>query len=225
MRVVVALGMLAVCAGASASAQDDGFVVPQPETGRPAAAAAPSPARSTGTTRRRAAEAPVADSLCQEMVRDWVDVRPVRDVPALEGRVPLDMQQAALRICATEQQAKPGDKRVTFAYARTLEVNGRNARAVQLYQQLAGARYLPAMTQLARAYYTGAGLPRNVIEACNRYVAAAKAGDKWALNPAADCAMLHTAVPDPRHACQYYRKAVASDTVQTLTLTEADYCP
>jgi len=224
---VLILGSLALCAAVPASAQDDGFIFPEPETARPAPAAAPAgdATRPASATRRRAAAAPAGGGLCEEMTKGWVDFRPLRDTPARDGRVALNMQQAALPICETANEAGTGGKRTTFVFARTLEVNGRNAQAVALYQQLADARYLPAMTQLARAYYLGAGLPRNVVEGCTRYVAAAKAGDKWALNPAADCAMLHTAVPDPRRACQFYRKAVASDTVQPTALTEADYCP
>ncbi len=223
MRAAIAVGMISLYAAMPVFAQDDGFVSPLPEAGRPAVAAPAAP--STNGARKRAQRAAAPVSPCEDMTKDWVDLRPVADFPALEGRVLIDLLQAALPICEAAQRDQPGNKRVTFVFARTLAIHGQNTRAAQLYRQLASARYVPAMTQLARAYYTGAGVPRDVVEACTRYVEAAKAGDAWAFNPAADCAILYSPVADQRRACQYFRKAQASDTAQTTTLTEADYCP
>ncbi|MFO1106669.1 MAG: hypothetical protein U1E34_11255 [Amaricoccus sp.] len=220
MRAVLIIGVwLALVAQPASDARAQGFVAPQPQATIPQPPAA-KPAPGSGRQRRAAAPA----SPCEQMTRDWVDHRPVIDDPAGAGLVAADQQGAAVAECQAEQARRPSDMRIAFIYARTLEVNGHSARALGLFQQLADAGYGPALTQTARAYYIGSGVPRDMFEACTRYIGAAKAGDAWAFNPAADCLSFQDFTHDPKLACRYFQKAQASGTFQSTDLTRGDYC-
>lgn len=158
------------------------------------------------------------------MTREWVDYRPVLDLPAMQGRMNPGEQATALSTCQSEQAARPNDLRLAFIFARTLEVNDRPTRSTALYRQLADAGYPPAMTQLARAYHLGNDVPADRTQACNLYVNAAQAGDAWAYNPAADCLSFQDFAHDPRLACRFFQRAQSSGTFQTTKLTREDYC-
>lgn len=233
MRIAGSGAVLLCCClavGTAAPAQDTLFVAPKPQGAAPAQSPrAQSAPRSQASRQERqprttAARAPAPTTQCEVMTKDWIDFRPVQDAPARDGRTTLEQQQAAVIECQAEQQRQPSNKRIAFVFARTLEVNGSTSRAAKLYQQLAASNYPPAMTQLAKAYFVGAGVPRDAVEACTRYVQAARAGDAWAYNIAADCLTRQTATPDTRQACRYYRQAVAAQTLQTTATSEADYC-
>lgn len=214
MRRLPTVVVCLVLAGAGAWAQ--GFVAPQPQTAPRAAA---KPAASSPARQRRA---PATE--CEQMTKDWADHRPIIDDPAGAGLVTPEQQGAAVAECQAEQARQPSSLRIAFLYARALEVNGHGTRAVGLFEQLANGGYTPALTQIARAYYLGNGVPRDMFEACSRYVDAAKAGDRWAFNGAADCLSFQDFTHDPRLACRYFQKAQASGTFQTTDLTRADYC-
>lgn len=215
-RLLVVAVCVLVMAGQGVSAQ--GFVAPQPETATPRASRPPQ-AASSPTRQRRA-----PTTVCEQMTKDWVDHRPIIDDPAGSGLVTPEQQGAAVAECQAEQARQPSNLRVAFIFARSLEVNGHGTRAVGLFQQLANGGYTPALTQLARAYYVGNGVPRDMFEACKRYVDAARSGDSWAYNGAADCLSFQDFTHDPKLACRYFQKAQASGTFQTSDLTRADYC-
>ena len=158
------------------------------------------------------------------MTKDWVDYRPVLDLPAAQGRVSADQQIASVSVCRAEQAARPNDKRIAFILARSFEVNNKGTQSTPLFRQLSDAGLPAATTQLARAYHYGIGVPPNPVQACDLYVKAAKAGDAWALNPAADCLSFQDYAHDPRQACRYFKSAQAKGTFQTMNLTQEDYC-
>jgi TPR repeat protein len=222
-RIVAVLLCLALVLPSPLPAQT--FVAPQPKAPR---AAAPPPAQGTARkpqgTRRQGAST-VANSQCAQMTSEWADYRPVLDSPSAQGRVTRDVQVAAVGVCEAEQAARPGDLRVAFLFARALEVNDRGSRATGLYRQLSDAGYAPATTQLARAYRLGSGVPADPVRACDLYVKAARAGDAWAFNPAADCLSFQDFTHDPKLACRFFQQAQRSGTFQTQSLTRADYCP
>jgi TPR repeat protein len=194
------------------------FVAPKPQV-------APRAATPGSSSARRQPRATAPSSLCEQMTREWVDHRPMLDFPALEGRISLQQQQSALGECEAEQRRRPADVRVAFIFARTLEVNNRGSRAAGLFRQLADAGYAPAKTQLARALQFGSGLAKDMVASCELYVDAAKAGDVWAYNPAANCLSFQDFTHDPRLACFFFQKAQSSDTFQSDNLSRTDYCP
>ena len=198
------------------------FVAPKPEAAAPRRATGAG--ASQGTQRSRPA-AQSSGSLCEQMTAGWVDYRPMYDdMPAAAGRVAYDRQLAAVSECATEQQRRPNDVRTAFAFARTLEVNGKGGRAAGLYRQLADAGYTPAKTQLARTLFFGNGVARDSYAACELYVDAANAGDTWAYNGAANCMSIWDYAHDAKLACRYFDKAQASGTFQTADMTRETYC-
>jgi TPR repeat protein len=217
-RKSAALVTCVMLAFASASAAQT-FVAPKPET------AAPRKATGGAAATQRSRPAATANSFCEQMTSGWVDYRPMySDTPAAAGRVGYDQQLAAMTECGAEQQRRPGDIRTAFIFARTLEVNGQGSRAAALYRQLAAAGYTQAKTQLARTLFFGNGVPRDSYAACDLYVDAAKAGDSWAYNGAANCLSFWDYTHDPRLACRYFDQAQRSGTFQTTNVTREDYC-
>lgn len=214
---VVVGGLLAMPIGAAGQT----FVAPKPEGASPRPQAT-APAAQPGRQQRRTPTTPA--SPCVDMTREWVDYRPLLDFPTLQGRINPGEQVTALTVCQAEQAARPNDLRLAFIYARTLEVNDRGTGSTALYRQLSNAGYAPATTQLARAYHLGNGVAANRTEACDLYVKAARAGDAWAFNPAADCLSFQDFAHDPRLACRFFQQAQASGTFQTTNLTREDYC-
>jgi TPR repeat protein len=222
-RIATVVVCLALALPPSLEAQT--FVAPQPKA--PKASASPpaqsSPRTSQRSRRQTASTAP--DSQCAQMTKDWADYRPILDFPSAQGRVSYDVQVASVGVCEAEQAARPSDLRVAFLFARALEVNDKGTRATGLYRQLSDAGYAPATTQLARAYRLGSGVAPNPVQACDLYVKAARAGDAWAFNPAADCLSFQDYAHDARLACRFFQQAQRSGTFQTQSLTREDYCP
>ena len=218
VRGVIAAAICALLAWPLPSAAQ--FLAPTPE-GQAQPAPQQGRTKGGGNTQRQARPA----SECETMTRDWVDFRPVLDLPAAQGRASGEQQVAAVSVCEAEQAARPTDKRIAFIFARTLEVNNKGSRSTPLFRQLADANFAPAMTQLARAYHYGLGVAPDPVQACDLYVKAAKAGDAWAYNPAADCLSFQDYTHDPRLACRYFKSAQAKGTFQTTDLSQADYCP
>ena len=198
------------------------FVAPQPKAAAPSAPQGS--ARKPQRSGRRSAST-VPDSVCAQMTQGWADYRPVLDFPSAQGRTTYDTQVAAVGVCQSEQAARPNDLRVAFLFARALEVNDKGSRATGLFRQLSDAGYAPATTQLARAYHFGSGVAPDPTQACDLYVKAAKAGDIWALNPAADCLSFQDYTHDPKLACRFFQQSQKSGTFQTTDLTRTDYCP
>ena len=201
-----------------------GFVAAPPSAGGKATSQGGGGGGGTSRGTRRGYST-VPDSQCAQMTKDWADYRPVLDFPSAQGRTTYDTQVAAVGVCQSEQAARPNDLRVAFLFARALEVNDKGSRATALYRQLSDAGYAPATTQLARAYHFGSGVAPDPTQACDLYVKAAKAGDIWALNPAADCLSFQDYTHDPRLACRFFQQSQKSGTFQTTDLTRADYCP
>ncbi|TPE49132.1 tetratricopeptide repeat protein [Amaricoccus solimangrovi] len=218
-------GLLALAG--PAGAQGANFAAPKPpgKTSAPAPAPiqprAPAPQAAPAATQPRAA-APA--SACARVTEGWIDYRPLNDSPVAQGRASSGELFVAADACRSEQAAAPGDRRIAFALARTFEVTGKGAQATPLFRQLADGGYPPATTQLARAYRVGSGVIRDQTRSCDLYVKAAKAGDPWAFNPAADCLSFLDYGHDPKQACRYFQKSLASGTFQTINLSRQDYC-
>lgn len=215
-RVVAAVLCVLLACPLPAGAQ---FLAPAP-SGK--SQAAPQQSRQGQSARRSQPARPLSE--CETMTKDWVDYRPVLDLPAAQGRATADQQIASVTICRAEQAARPNDKRIAFILARTFEVNNKGSQSTPLFRQLADAGFPPAITQLARAYHYGIGTAPDPVQACDLYVKAAKAGDAWAFNPAADCLSFQDYAHDPRQACRYFKSAQAKGTFQTTNLTQEDYC-
>ena len=228
----VSLGSLFLLATAAFGQGEPTFVPPRPETAaRPPAAAQPAAqprGASPAEPRRQTAAAPRApatNSPCQHVTQGWADYRPLNDSPVAQGRATSGQIFVALDACASEQAAAPGDRRIAFLLARAFEVSGKGQRATPMFRQLSDGGFAPATTQLARAYATGSGVIVNPTTACDLYLKAAKGGDPWAFNPAANCLAFQNYARDPKLACRYFDKARASGTVQNTELTREDYCP
>jgi TPR repeat protein len=222
-RLVALVLCLAFALPPSSGAQT--FLAP---TAPPPKGAAPHTSQGTSqpSQKSRRQSTPAAPpSECVTLTKDWVDYRPMLDLPASQGRSTSEILVSSLSACRTEQIARPNDLRVAFLLARTLEVNHKTTSATALFRQLSDAGYAPATTQLARAYHFGSGVAADQVQACDLYVQAAKAGDIWAMNPAADCLSFQDYAHDPRLACRFFQRAQASGTFQTTDLTKADYCP
>jgi len=199
------------------------FVAP-----RPSQPAEPAP-RAAGATQsqpgRAARQQTSPATPCGRSTEGWAEHRPMNDAPVAQGRASPGELFVALDACQSEQAAAPSDRRIAFLLARVFEVNGKGVRATPMFRQLSDGGYAPATTQLARAYAVGSGVARNLTTACDLYLRAAKAGDPWALNPAADCLSFQDYPHDPRLACRYFQRAQASGTFQSVNMAREDYCP
>ncbi len=194
--------------------------IEEPATPRAVAPAAP------GEPRRQAAQprAAAPNTPCQHVTKGWADYRPQNDSPVAQGRASSGEIYVALDACESEQAAAPSDRRIAFLLARAFEVSGKGSRATPMFRQLSDGGFAPATTQLARAYAIGSGVAPNQTTACDLYLIAARAGDIWAMNPAANCLSFQDYPHDARLACRYFQRAEASGTFQNTNLSRQDYC-
>lgn len=139
-------------------------------------------------------------SACNELAASPYDP----DVPQGQGVTFESIKfEEAIIACAAALASTPGDAKLLFQYARSLDAAGRAAEAVAAYDQAIDAGSILALAALGAVYDGGYGVPEDATKAAGYYERAADAGSALGM------ANLGSLYEHGRGVAQSYSKAAA----------------